>query len=128
MKFGERLQKAIDDLGISQAELGRRLGATAQSVNGWCQAGILPRKEILEVLPSVTGKPLHWFFMDEETPESTDVVTMPSERHARLISAFDQLPTDEEQEKIITIIHKRLEELDAVMANYLKKRRITPPL
>ena len=59
MNFGVRLQRVLDEIGMSQSELGRRIGATSQSVNGWCQAGILPRKEMLEQLPDITGKPLY---------------------------------------------------------------------
>lgn len=44
MNFGERLQRVLNETGITQSELGRRVGATSQSVNGWCQSGILPEK------------------------------------------------------------------------------------
>lgn len=54
MKFEERLQQAIDEAGISQSELGRRVGVNSQSVSGWCNSGILPRKDKLEMLPQ------HW--------------------------------------------------------------------
>jgi transcriptional regulator with XRE-family HTH domain len=135
MNFGRRLQRAIDELGISQAEFGRRVGVSAQSVNGWCQAGILPRTEILELLPKNTGKPLYWFFMsDEEEGQSHNdarsmQVNIPllNDRQVHLIQLFEQLPTDEEQERTIEMISLRLNELDKVMAAYLKKRKIEPP-
>ncbi|QDE47338.1 helix-turn-helix transcriptional regulator [Enterobacter hormaechei] len=73
MNFGKRLQKAIKDLEISQSELARRLGVKAQSVNGWCNSDILPRSEILNLLPAATGYPLSWFFMEDgETLEEHD--------------------------------------------------------
>ncbi|MCS5967314.1 helix-turn-helix domain-containing protein [Klebsiella variicola subsp. variicola] len=96
MNFGVRLQRVLDEIGMSQSELGRRIGATSQSVNGWCQAGILPRKEMLEQLPDITGKPLYWFFMtdeDEETlqpPRSEDIYVLTPETkkaHRNLRSA-----------------------------------------
>ncbi|MDP0984000.1 transcriptional regulator, partial [Klebsiella variicola] len=61
MIFGVRLLRVLVEIGMYQSELGRRIGATSQSENGWCQAGILPRKEKLEQLPDITGKPLYWY-------------------------------------------------------------------
>lgn len=131
MRFGERLQQVIDELGISQSELGRRVGVTPQSVNGWCQSGILPRKEILELLPEATGKPLYWFFIepeDEQSPtnEAHASTTEINDKQRRLLTLFEQLPTDNEQERIIEMISMRLDELDQVMAAYMKKRKIEP--
>lgn len=127
MNFGVRLQRVLDEIGMSQSELGRRIGATSQSVNGWCQAGILPRKEMLEQLPDITGKPLYWFFMtdeDEETlqpPSSEDIYVLTPETK-KLIEIYDQLP-QMEQERFIGLMQLRLEELDAFMKEYLKKRK-----
>ena len=127
MNFGVRLQRVLDEIGMSQSELGRRIGATSQSVNGWCQAGILPRKEMLEQLPDITGKPLYWFFMtdeDEETlqpPSSEDIYVLTPETK-KLIEIYDQLP-QLEQERFIGLMLLRLEELDAFMKEYLKKRK-----
>lgn len=127
MNFGVRLQRVLDEIGMSQSELGRRIGATSQSVNGWCQAGILPRKEMLEQLPEITGKPLYWFFMtdeDEETlqpPSSEDIYVLTPETK-KLIEIYDQLP-QVEQERFVGLMQLRLEELDAFMKEYLKKRK-----
>ena len=134
MNFGKRLQKAIKDLDISQSELARRLGVKAQSVSGWCNSDILPRSEILNLLPAATGYPLSWFFMEDgERPEEHDpwapsVPDKPSsELQAKLIKAFEQLPTDEEKERIIMMIDMRLEELDNFAKTYLQKRNLIPP-
>lgn len=127
MNFGVRLQRVLDEIGMSQSELGRRIGATSQSVNGWCQAGILPRKEMLEQLPDITGKPLYWFFMtdeDEETlqpPSSEDIYVLTPETK-KLIEIYDQLP-QVEQERFVGLMQLRLEELDAFMNEYLMKRK-----
>ena len=127
MNFGVRLQRVLDEIGMSQSELGRRIGATSHSVNGWCQAGILPRKEMLEQLPDITGKPLYWFFMtdeDEETlqpPRSEDIYVLTPETK-KLIEIYDQLP-QVEQERFVGLMQLRLEELDAFMNEYLMKRK-----
>lgn len=134
MNFGKRLQKAIKDLDISQSELARRLGVKAQSVSGWCNSDILPRSEILNLLPSATGYPLSWFFMEdgerseEHDPWAPSLSVKPSsELQAKLIKAFEQLPTDEEKERIIMMIDMRLEELDNFAKTYLQKRNLIPP-
>ncbi|AVU50238.1 MULTISPECIES: helix-turn-helix domain-containing protein [Enterobacter] len=134
MNFGKRLQKAIKDLEISQSELARRLGVKAQSVNGWCNSDILPRSEILNLLPAATGYPLSWFFMEDgETLEEHDPwapkpkVKPSTELQERLLEAFEQLPTDDEKERIIKIIDLRLEELDNFAKTYLQKRNLIPP-
>ncbi|MBW9442486.1 MULTISPECIES: helix-turn-helix domain-containing protein [Enterobacter] len=134
MNFGKRLQKAIKDLEISQSELARRLGVKAQSVNGWCNSDILPRSEILNLLPAATGYPLSWFFMEDgETLEEHDPwapkpkVKPSTELQERLLDAFEQLPTDDEKERIIKIIDLRLEELDNFAKTYLQKRNLIPP-
>lgn len=134
MNFGKRLQKALKDLEISQSELARRLGVKAQSVNGWCNSDILPRSEILNLLPAATGYPLSWFFMEDgETLEERDPwepkakVKPSTELQERLLEAFEQLPTDDEKERIIKIIDLRLEELDNFAKTYLQKRNLIPP-
>lgn len=134
MNFGKRLQKAIKDLEISQSELARRLGVKAQSVNGWCNSDILPRSEILNLLPAATGYPLSWFFMEDGEPlEEHDPwapkpkVKPSTELQERLLEAFEQLPTDDEKERIIKIIDLRLEELDNFAKTYLQKRNLIPP-
>lgn len=134
MNFGKRLQKAINDLGISQAELARRLGVKAQSVNGWCNSEILPRSEVLRLLPSVTGYPLSWFFMeDNEAPEDHDPmdtrvpIKPASILQEKLLTVFEQLPSDVEKEKVIMMIEMRLQELDDFAKTYLQKRNLIPP-
>ncbi len=134
MNFGKRLLKAINDLGISQSELARRLGVKAQSVNGWCNSDILPRSEILNRLPSATGYPLSWFFMEErESLEDHDpwelkpAVKPKSELQSRLLEVFEELPTEDEKEKVIRMIELRLKELDEFATSYLQKRNLIPP-
>ncbi|MCA6998181.1 helix-turn-helix domain-containing protein [Dickeya solani] len=130
MKFEERLQQALEEAGISQSELARRVGVNSQSVSGWCSAGILPRKEKLELLPKALGKPLYWFFMDHGEEESIKAATgskvVLTERQAKILAVFDQLP-GVEQDRFIDMATTRLNELDQIMAEYFRKRKIDPP-
>lgn len=115
MNFGKRLQRAIDELEISQAELGRRVGATAQSVNGWCSSGILPRKEILEQLPKATGKPVYWFFMTDEDEDilKTGYSSIPhlTDEQRTMLVLFEKLLPDD-QVNMINLYRARIEELE----------------
>lgn len=132
MNFGKRLQKAIQELGISQSELARRLGVKAQSVNGWCNSNILPRADILDRLQSATGFPLYWFFLEETEADDIPVIMSEKKRQPqsiqeqKLLEQFELLPTEDEREKIIELIQMRLQELDDVATAYLKKRKILP--
>lgn len=130
MKFEERLQKAIDDAGISQSELGRRIGVNSQTVSHWCNAGIFPRKEKLVLLPEALGKPLYWFFMNDDEDEYlasiTASKTVLNQKQKSLLEVFDQLP-ESEQDRFIDLAKTRLEELDAFMAEFIRRRKIEPP-
>lgn len=91
VNFGSRLQEAMTESGMSQSELGRRLGTTSQSVNGWCLSGVIPRREILEKIPSVMGKPLYWFFMSDH--EFENIVILPESKENYCIRYMDLLIT-----------------------------------
>ncbi|MDM3155775.1 helix-turn-helix domain-containing protein [Citrobacter sp. Cf122] len=129
MNFEERLQRALDEAGMSQSELGRRIGVNSQTVSHWCNAGIFPRKEKLILLPEALGKPLYWFFMTDEEEEHivsvTQSKTVLNPQQSALLEVFDQLP-EAEQERFISLAKTRLEELDAFMAEFLRKRKIDP--
>lgn len=101
ISFGSRIQQVIREMGISQSEFGRRLGATSQSVNGWCHSGSLPRKELLDKLPEISGKPLFWFFTTEYeeavfSPLLTSEKLLPESRLTQFSTLFMQL---EEQQQ-----------------------------
>lgn len=129
MNFEERLLRALDEAGISQSELGRRVGVNSQTVSNWCNTGNFPRKEKLDLFPEALGKPLYWFFLSDEeeahlkaTSESKTVL---NEKQAALLEVFDQLP-EVEQTRFIQLASDRLEELDKFMAEFLSKRKIEP--
>ncbi|TSB94001.1 hypothetical protein FLS08_22955 [Salmonella enterica subsp. enterica serovar Newport] len=87
---------------------------------------------MLELLPKATGKPLYWFFMEDD--EESDVPerltqggpTDLNDRQKRLLEIFDQLPTVE-QDRFIELAGTSLQELDNFMAEYQRRRKIEPP-
>ncbi|WP_241721882.1 helix-turn-helix domain-containing protein [Raoultella sp. HC6] len=129
MNFEDRLQQALDEAGISQSELARRVGVNSQSVSGWCNSGIIPRKEKLALLPEALGRPLYWFFMSEDEEKAVEAATASktvlNDKQSRLLEVFDQLP-EAEQDRFIDLARIRLDELDKFMEEYLKRRRVDP--
>ncbi|CAI1603967.1 transcriptional repressor DicA [Serratia fonticola] len=125
MNFGERLQLALQESNMSQAELSRRVGTTSQSVNGWCISGIIPRKEVLEKLPEVFGRPLYWFFMTDEEERSLAtghfVNTELNDRQKQMLAIFDQMPSTE-QDNMIAAFGSRLKEIEQYVEEVLKIR------
>ncbi|MEH4265728.1 helix-turn-helix domain-containing protein [Klebsiella aerogenes] len=129
MIFENRLQQALDEAGISQSELGRRVGVNSQSVSGWCNSGIIPRKEKLALLPEALGRPLYWFFMSEEEEKAIEAATASktvlNHQQKRLLEVFDQLP-EVEQERFIDLAINRLDELDQFLKEYQQRRKSDP--
>lgn len=129
MNFEERLLRALEEAGISQSELGRRVGVNSQTVSNWCNTGNFPRKEKLELFPQALGKPLYWFFMTDEEEAKLEATTASktvlTEKQSELLEIFDQLP-EIEQDRFVLLASQRLEELDKFMAEFLSKRKLDP--
>lgn len=130
MSFDKRLQQALNDKKMSQSELGRLVDASSQTVNAWCNSNAFPRKDKLDLLPQILGKPLYWFFMSEQEEKDflavTESKTVLNSKQNQLLEAFNQLP-ESEQSKFIDMAKARLDELDSFMHEYLQRRKITPP-
>lgn len=86
MAFNERLRTAIDDLGISQSVFAERMDTTPQSVWNWLAGVSMPRADMLDRLPAVTGRPLYWFFMTDN-----DTVNSLSGEESRMLKLFNDL-------------------------------------
>jgi transcriptional regulator with XRE-family HTH domain len=65
--IARRIRQARLQAGLSQARLGELIGADGQRVCRWerqaQRRGISPSK--LMRIAAATGKPLHWFYIDE---------------------------------------------------------------
>lgn len=127
MNFGERIQQILIELDISQSELARRLGATSQSVSGWCSSGIIPREKILDKLEEATGKPLFWFFMSQEEENSYNAalngVTDLSDDERKLLDVYRKFPSVERKNMIATF-EARLTEIDEYFKELAKLKGI----
>jgi transcriptional regulator with XRE-family HTH domain len=56
-RFGDALTQLLHERGISQSELGRRLGVTAQSVNLWTKGGRPSRENIERIEDELAVEP-----------------------------------------------------------------------
>ncbi|EKT4870689.1 helix-turn-helix domain-containing protein [Escherichia coli] len=112
MIFVKRLQQVLQELNINQSELGRRLGVKPQSVQGWLK-GVMPRMDKLEKLAEISQHPVHWFFMEEETPDdrvtitSSNHQTQLTEQQKKIISLLDELPQSDAEQIIRDMEQKR---------------------
>lgn len=127
MIFEERLQQALAESGLSQSELGRRVGVNSQSVSGWVGAGIFPRKDKLELLPEALGKPLYWFFMTDEELQKYEAamtgVTDLDEDEKALIEVYRQFPSLERR-NMLAAFSARLKEVDEYFNELAKLKGI----
>lgn len=111
MSFSTRLQQILNELDWNQSELARRLGVKPQSVQGWLK-DVTPRMDKLEKLAEVTGRPVYWFFTEQEEDIQKDTPLLSSPEHKDkitkkqrvILELFDDLP-----ESDTDIIIKELE-------------------
>ncbi|MEX0632800.1 transcriptional regulator [Serratia ureilytica] len=123
MIFEQRLQQALDESGISQAELGRRVGVNSQSVSGWCSG--FSRAKISWKCSQKPGQTSVLVFLTEEEEKQLgdgNLGQKITDKHQELIDLFDQLPASE-QENMLSAFSERLKELDSFVEQYLKRRK-----
>ncbi|ECD7244789.1 helix-turn-helix domain-containing protein [Salmonella enterica] len=110
MIFVKRLQQVLQELGISQSELGRRLGVKPQSVQGWLR-GVTPRMDKLEKLAEISDHPVHWFFMSDSDNDGYQSVKYQSdeltEQQIKLLDLLDDLPESDAEQIIRDMEQKR---------------------
>ncbi|EDY2188878.1 helix-turn-helix domain-containing protein [Salmonella enterica subsp. enterica] len=110
MIFVKRLQQVLQELGISQSELGRRLGVKPQSVQGWLR-GVTPRMDKLEKLAEISDHPVHWFFMSDSGNDEYQSVKYQSdeltEQQIKLLDLLDDLPESDAEQIIRDMEQKR---------------------
>lgn len=77
MSFSTRLRKARKEARLSQADLGKVIGVSGQSVKEWEAGRSSPQFDRLSAIASATGKPLAWFFlMENDQGEVAQTVTL----------------------------------------------------
>lgn len=60
--LAQLIAQAMDDSGVSQADLARRCGITIQSVNQWRKTGRISKQHLF-ILSQATGRSLEYFLL-----------------------------------------------------------------
>lgn len=80
MNIQTQIRSAIEDAGLTPAEVARRLGFTPQAVNGWLTTGRIS-KNTLSALAALTGKSIEYFLLTGDPPRQ---VTEPASSYSPL--------------------------------------------
>lgn len=105
MTFGTRLRAARQGIGLSQEQLGTRMGVTKSTVSAWERDEKLPESDRLPLLRSTLRRSLDWLF-DDGNPARVGEESAPPylpEAHGHLIAAFDRL-SERRQRALIDLI------------------------
>ena len=96
--LADRLRRALDESGVSQADLGRACGVTDQAVHGWVTNGRIG-KQHLPTISALTGKGLDYFLVGLKMGRRAAAIALaflvpllmqPQESHASAAS-FDRV-------------------------------------
>ena len=100
MNFGTNLRDFRKANGLTQKELGERIGVTSQAVNKWENGSRLPRMRDVLKICEVLGCTL-----DDLIKESVELTT----KEASMLAMFRKVPEDV-QDIVMTVLKSRLEE------------------
>ncbi len=70
--FGDRLVRAREAAGISQAELAHRIGVKLQTLRNWEEDRAEPRANRLQMLAGMLNVPMVWLMSGQGTPPETE--------------------------------------------------------
>ncbi|ENU8988196.1 helix-turn-helix domain-containing protein [Salmonella enterica] len=107
--FARRIQQVMAENGWTKSDLAKKVMLSHTAVQNWAKGRNVASGERLKRLAAVTGKPEHWFFMDEgqedtATPTIGQSGVELDDKEQALLSLFNQLP---EAEKLRLILHTK---------------------
>lgn len=65
LEVGKRLREVKDELDVSFAEFGNRLGLIKPTINAYVRGDNLAPIEVIEKVSKISGKPIGWFYFGE---------------------------------------------------------------
>ncbi|EAW1193057.1 helix-turn-helix domain-containing protein [Salmonella enterica] len=97
-----RIKRLLEEAGWSQAELGRRVGVSQQTVQRWANGKVSPNPENFDQLSKITGHPVFWFMLppDEEDQVTTPDTMKMGRMERELLQTFNAFP-EEDREKML---------------------------
>lgn len=114
--IGGRLSRARDAIGLSPAQLARRLGVQTSTIQAWESDRSQPRANRLSMLAGVLGVSLSWLLHGVGTSPSEDT---PFEIAGNLTDQIDRLKRlHEETAEIIVQIESDLHRLEVDAARF----------
>lgn len=119
-----RIKRLLQETGWSQAELGRKLGISQQSIQRWVHGDTSPTAANLDKLSEITGHPVYWFMLP---PEDNDQIITPetmkiSPKQLDLIKVFSAFP-EEDQEIMLKEMKDKKETMDKTVARWLEAQK-----
>jgi transcriptional regulator with XRE-family HTH domain len=64
--FAARLQQLLDEKDMTQVEFAKRIGISKHTITNYKSGERIPRADILLAIAEFFGKPVEWFFPDEQ--------------------------------------------------------------
>ncbi len=95
-QVGNRIRTVKDELGVSLADLGNRLGLSKSTMNSYVQGYSLAPQEIIEHLAQISEKPVEWFYFGEPDQYIRDYFILKG--HGMLLADFPNIPSDIEKD------------------------------
>lgn len=114
----ESLIKRLEELnrkGMSKTDMASIANVSKQAVTGWFKTGAISKKSAIAIADAA-GVSVAWL-LGENVDEESGL----SNRKRKLLELFNQLPEDD-QDKFLTMMKVRLEEIDNFIAQYQKTR------
>lgn len=105
MSLGQRIEERRQELGISQAELARRVGVRQSTMNSLINGESRTSRSLLKIARELQTTPAY-LIGESNDPKSDAVMSRPISSSAReLLDCFEQLP-DEEQRAVLHIVRR----------------------
>lgn len=119
-----RIKRLLNETGWGQAELGRRVGVSQQTVQRWASGKVSPSPDNLDKLSEITGYPVYWFMLP---PEGGDQVVTPDVmkigvKELDLLRTFGAFP-DEDQEKMLKEMKEKKETMDKTVERWIAAQK-----
>lgn len=125
--FGSRLRSARDELGLSQPELGKRLGVSGQTIKEWEKGRSAPPLGKLDDIARELGRSVEWFFHGEESTSPKPGADLPPPADERELLILRIISNISEQNGKLVALSERLESRLSRMEEKLDSLGIVSP-
>jgi transcriptional regulator with XRE-family HTH domain len=107
--LGARLQEARSGISLTQEAVAEKLGVSSQTVRNWEAGRTEPSRFDKERLAALYGKPVEWFFGEEQPAVSTDDIDIADPELALFFRGEWDEFTEEEKEFLKGMIRESRE-------------------